>query len=234
VAKPGTELTRLDDRSCRPFVTARGPPSSASGVGLKAVADFVGHKARLASVMQYPSDLKRGSKQCSVHTALDQLRLRRIRIRILEDETHLRLEAIGFRVRSRIKPHDARFLGLPSLPGEVDHVAACPGGAIIWVIDDKDLAEAYTPGEIARGVVTFNKPGGEVEKLHAKMAAVAADTISVSTSLSLDGRKREVKGLFVTRRPVPAAFTISPPIEFTILDDLHSALGVTTTSPRGC
>ncbi len=157
-----------------------------------------------------------------VRTALDQLRLRRTRI--LEDETHQRLQAMGFRVRSRVKPHDAHLLGLPSLPGEVDHVAAHPEGNIIWVIDNKDLAEVYTPAEIARGVATFYGRGGEVGKLLAKAAAVTADVTSVGTALGLDGRQREVKGLFVTRRPVPAAFVTPSPIEFTILNDLPDAL----------
>jgi hypothetical protein len=162
-----------------------------------------------------------------VHTALDQLRLRRTRI--LEDETHQRLEAMGFRVRSRVRPHDAHLLGLPSLPGEVDHVAAHPDGNIIWVIDDKDLAEVYTPAEIARGVATFYKPEGEVDKLLAKIAAVAADTASVGTALGLDRGPREVKGMFVTRRPSPAAFAASPPVEFVILDNLPDAVGIPGT-----
>ena len=143
---------------------------------------------------------------------------------VLEDETHQRLQAMGFRVRSRVKPHDAHLLGLPSLPGEVDHVAAYPDGNVIWVIDDKDLAEVYMPAEIAGGVAKFYDPGGEVDKLRAKVAAVAADSISVGAALGLDGRHRDVKGLFVTRRPAPAAFVTSPPIEFTILDDLLGAV----------
>jgi hypothetical protein len=157
-----------------------------------------------------------------VHTALDQLRLRRTRV--LEDETHGRLEAMGFRVRSRVKPHDAHLLGLPSLPGEVDHVAAYPAGNVIWVIDDKDLAEVYMPAEIAAGVAKFYGSGGEVDKLRAKVAAVAADSIVVGAALGVDGRLRDVKGLFVTRRPAPAAFVTSPPTEFVILDDLSALL----------
>ena len=61
--------------------------------------------------------------------------------------------------------------------------------------------------------------------LPAKVAAVAADATSVGTALRLDKRNRDVKGLFVTRRPVPAAFARSPLVEFTILDDLPSAIG---------
>jgi hypothetical protein len=163
-----------------------------------------------------------------VHKALDQLRLRRTRV--LENETHERLEVMGFRVRCRVKPHDAHLLGLPSLPGEVDHVAAHPDGNVIWVIDDKDLAEAYMPAEIAGGVAKFYDSGGEVDKLRAKVAAVAADSISVGAALGMDGRPRDVKGLFVTRRPAPAAFVTSPPIEFAVLGDLANTLGIPGTS----
>jgi hypothetical protein len=157
-----------------------------------------------------------------VKTALDQLRVRRTRV--LEDETHQRLEALGFRVRSRVKPQHAHVLGMPTLPGEVDHVAAHPDGEIIWVIDDKALAEVFTPAEIARGVNTFHDPGGEIDKLRAKVAAVTAHTAAVSTSLALPERRRTVKGLFVTNHPVPAAFTTDQPIKFTVLSDLAAVL----------
>jgi hypothetical protein len=163
-----------------------------------------------------------------VRTALDQLRLRCTRV--LEDEIHGRLEAMGFRVRSRVKPHHAHLLGLPSLPGEVDHIAAYPDGDVIWVIEDKDFAEVYMPAEIAGGLAKFYDPGGEVDKLRAKVAAVAADSISVSATLGVDGRPRDVKGLFVTRRPVPAAFVTCPPIEFAVLDDLANVLGISGAS----
>jgi hypothetical protein len=56
------------------------------------------------------------------------------------------------------------------------------------------------------------------------IAAVTADVTSVGTTLGLDGRQREVKGLFVNRRPVPAAFVTPSPIEFAVLNDLPDAL----------
>jgi len=43
---------------------------------------------------------------------------------------------------------------------------------------------------------------------------------TLTSGLDLDGRPRDVKGLFITRHPAPAAFIISSPIEFVILDDL--------------
>ena len=128
------------------------------------------------------------------------------------------------RLRSRVKPHDAHLLGLAYLPGEVDHVAGHPDSDVIWVIDDKDLAEVYTPAEIARGVTTFNKPGGEIDKLIGKIAVITANASSVGTALGLDGSERQVRGLFVTRRPVPAAYVASPRIEFTTFDDLRQTL----------
>lgn len=161
-------------------------------------------------------------------TALDQLRVRRTRV--LEEETHQRLAALGFLVRSRVKPQHAHVLGMPSLPGKVDHVAAHPDGETIWVIDDKALAEVFTPAEIARGVNSFHDRDGEIDKLRAKVTAVAAHTASVSTSLGLPERHRTVKGLFVTNHPVPAAFTTDQPIKFTVLSDLAGVLELPRSS----
>ena len=79
-------------------------------------------------------------------------------------------------MRSRVKPHDSHLLGVASLPGEVDHIAAHPDRNVIWVVDDKDLAEVYTPAEIARGVRMFHKPGRENDKLLAKISAVTEET----------------------------------------------------------
>ena len=43
-----------------------------------------------------------------------------------------------------------------------------------------------------------------------------------------------MRGLFVTRRPVPAAYTASPRIEFTTLEDLPTALGYLKGDRRNC
>ncbi|WP_173160522.1 hypothetical protein [Phytohabitans suffuscus] len=157
-----------------------------------------------------------------VRRALDQVRLRRTRV--LEDETHRRLQTLGLRVQSRVKPHDAHVLGLGSLPGEIDHVAAHPNDDILWVIDDKDLAEVYTPAEIARSVANFHGPRGEINKLLGKVAAVAADVPAVMAALRMDTRPRTVKGLFVTRTPAAAAFVAPSAVPFVVLENLPNVV----------
>jgi hypothetical protein len=71
---------------------------------------------------------------------------------------------------------------------------------VIWVVEDKDLGEVYTPAEVARGVTNFHGPNGEVEKLLAKVAAVAANSDAVVAALRLDQRPRTVRGLIVCPR----------------------------------
>ena len=140
--------------------------------------------------------------------ALDRFRLERTRE--LEDEVHRALEATGLTVRSRIKPHQAAQLGMTWLPGEIDHVAGLPGSDTLWVIDDKDLGEVFAPAEVARSIDLFEKSGGGCEKLDAKVAAVAEGIEKVTASLGLEPAVRTVRPLFVTRRPVAAAYVPEP------------------------
>ena len=127
----------------------------------------------------------------------------------------------GFVVRSRIKAHHAHTIGLPSLPGEIDHIAVDPEGDTMWVIDDKDLAEVFTPAEMARAVHQFSKPKGEFAKLQSKVDAVKAGCSAVADTLRVSPPSL-VRGLFVTRRPSPAAYTLQPPFAFVTLAELDS------------
>ncbi|MGK3206896.1 hypothetical protein [Amycolatopsis sp. MEPSY49] len=154
----------------------------------------------------------------NLRKAIHQVRL--AYTRVLEDQVDAELRRLGFIVRSRIKPEDARTIGLPSLPGEVDHIAARAGGDTLWVIDDKDLAPAFTASEFARNVNQFYDPRkGEVPKLLAKVAVVEANLGKVATALKIPA-PHAVVGLFVTRSPVPAAFVLNPQIAFTTLRGL--------------
>jgi hypothetical protein len=95
---------------------------------------------------------------------------------------------------------------------------------VIWVVEDKDLGEVYTPAEVARGVTNFHGPNGEVEKLLAKVAAVAANSDAVVAALRLDQRPRTVRGLIVTRVPAPAAYVAAPQVSFSTLQELGASL----------
>ncbi|WP_143086643.1 hypothetical protein [Lentzea flaviverrucosa] len=154
-----------------------------------------------------------------LRSALDQVRLQRTRV--LEDEVDEWLREHGFIVRSRIKAHHAHTIGLPSLPGEIDHIAMHPDSDTMWVIDDKDLAEVFTSAEIARSVHQFSKPKGEFAKLQSKVDAVAAGSSAVAASLRVPP-PRVVRGIFVTRRPSPVAYALQSPIAFVTLGELDS------------
>ncbi|MEU7525106.1 hypothetical protein AB0A74_05185 [Saccharothrix sp. NPDC042600] len=158
----------------------------------------------------------------TVRRAIDQVRLQRTRL--LEDQVDERLRDMGFVVRSRIKPHHAHTIGLASLPGEIDHIAMHPDNGVLWVIDDKDLAEVFTPAEIARAVRQFYDPKkGEVGKLQAKVDTVAADCAAVADAFGVP-MPTSVQGLFVTRRPSPAAFVPRPLMTFVTLEEFDGLM----------
>jgi hypothetical protein len=94
----------------------------------------------------------------------------------------------------------------------------------LWVIDDKDLAESFTPAEFARGVRQFyDARKGEIAKLRAKVEVISVGRREVAETLGVQ-EPAHVQGLFVTRRPIPAAFTSAPTIMFVTLRGLESML----------
>jgi hypothetical protein len=97
-------------------------------------------------------------------------------------------------------------------------------GGVLWVVDDKDLAAVFTPAELARGVRQFfDDRKGEIPKLLAKVNIVAENIGDVASALAVPV-PTSVRGLFVTRNPVPAAFTLSAPVSFTTLRELSKAV----------
>jgi hypothetical protein len=145
--------------------------------------------------------------------------------RRLEDEVANRLTALGYRVRKRVRPEDARSIGLAMLHGEIDVLAARPSSNVLWVIEVKDPAEVFTTSEIRRALDRFFGQDEWIDKLVHKTADVADDTASVAAALGLEqGMLRAARPLIVTRRVVPAAFVPSP-VPFTTLRDLPVYLG---------
>lgn len=143
----------------------------------------------------------------------------------LEDEVANRLTAIGYRVRKRVRPEDARSVGLATLHGEIDVLADRPSSNVLWVIEVKDPAEVFTTSEIRRALDRFFDQDGWIDKLGHKTADIADDPASVAAALGLEqGTPREVRPLIVTRRVVPAAFVPSP-VPFTTLRDIPVYLG---------
>jgi hypothetical protein len=145
--------------------------------------------------------------------------------RRLEDEVANDLTAIGYRVRKRVRPEDALSIGLATLHGEIDVLAARLSSNLLWVIEVKDPAEVFTTSEIRRALDRFFDEDGWIDKLVRKTADVTSDPAGVAAALGL---KRdtpwEVRPLVVTRRVVPAAFVLSP-VPIIALRDLRIHLG---------
>lgn len=172
-------------------------------------------------LLPWPQSRLDNSRQ--LRKALDRVRLQRTKV--LEDQVDAELRRLGFVVRSRIKPQHARTIGLPSLPGEIDHLAVHRDEGVLWVIDDKDLTEVYTPAETARGVSQFYDPRkGEIPKLQAKVNTIVAHLDAVAGALGI-ATPSSVRPMFVSRNPIPAAFATNPPALFTTLIDLRDIVG---------
>jgi hypothetical protein len=157
----------------------------------------------------------------ALRSALHRVRLSSTRV--LENQVEAELRRLGLVVRSRVKQHQARTIGLSYIPGEIDHVAVNSDG-VLWVIDDKDLADAFTSAEMARGVRQFfDEKKGEIPKLLAKVDVIRANVSDVSSALGVP-LPVSVKGLFVTRSPIPAAFASSSPVSFVTLRHLREVV----------
>jgi hypothetical protein len=149
---------------------------------------------------------------------------RDIRNRRLEEEVADQLNALGYRLRKRIKRDDAQTIGLAALRGEIDILAARNSSDTLWVIEVKDPAEVFTTSEIRRALDRFFDPGEWIDLLMAKTAEVSSQPARVAAALGLAERESwQVRPLMVTRRAVPAAFVPSP-VPFTTIGRLSEAL----------
>jgi hypothetical protein len=146
----------------------------------------------------------------------------------LEKDVAFTLEALGFSCMTRIsKP---RQLGVPSLAGEVDVVAGRTGSPVIWLIEVKDPTDVFAVPEIRRHLdrfyVTRGKEKAYTEQLAAKYEDLRAHADVLAATLKLQavtGVPYEIRPIFVTRRPVPAAF-VNGHVPFVTLQDLASTL----------
>ncbi|HUZ56286.1 MAG TPA: hypothetical protein VMU94_27650 [Streptosporangiaceae bacterium] len=142
------------------------------------------------------------------------MNLRDARNRQLEDDVADALRAAGYTCEVRIRKMDPQRLGVPSLSGEIDTVAGRPGSRIIWLLEVKDPADVYVVPEIRRHLdkfyATHGKDKAYVGQLSAKHKNLTPYTSAVAAALRLPAAKDlryEIRPIFVTRRPVPAAFT---------------------------
>ncbi|AEB44257.1 hypothetical protein VAB18032_15725 [Micromonospora maris AB-18-032] len=121
------------------------------------------------------------------------------------------------------RPSD--LLGVP-VRAEIDAVVVVVHSLTIWVLEAKDLAIPFAPGRIRSEVNKYQRAGGHVDKLLAKVADVAADPAEVAARLGVAdvAGAFAVRGLFVTREPTPAAFTDDRTHDFVTLDRLPDFL----------
>jgi len=165
----------------------------------------------------------------SVESALERIRDEKNRQfeRLVAEE----LRGAGYTTIDNVRENEARRLGLDHLRSEIDCVAGRPDDPRILVIEAKDPADTNSAPEIRRAIDTFFRSGGKkrsyAELLARKTEDVSTDPARVAEALGVPARPVEdpytVKPVFVTRRPVPAAFITSNE-DFVVLHDLVTTL----------
>jgi hypothetical protein len=158
------------------------------------------------------------------------MNLRDTRNRQLENDVANSLRAAGYTCEVRIRETDPQRLGIPSLSGEIDTVAGRAGSRIIWLLEVKDPADVYVIPEIRRHLdrfyVTHRRDKAYAEQLAAKHRDLTPYANAVAAALRLpvtDELTYEIRPIFVTRRPVPAAFA-GEPFQFTTIQELIQTL----------
>jgi hypothetical protein len=109
-------------------------------------------------------------------------------------------------------------------------VAGRPGSRIIWLLEVKDPADVHVVPEIRRLLdrfyVSHGKARAYVDLLSAKHKDLTPYANAVAGALGLpitDDLTYEIRPIFVTRRPVAAAF-VDGPFPFTTLRNLSRTL----------
>ncbi len=154
------------------------------------------------------------------------------RNRELEAEALAALQAAnGFGAIGNVKK--ARVLGLASLPRELDVVCLDESRRRIWVIEVKDLAIAWSPGQIRRAIDKFNGPGGFSEKMADNLAHLSKHSVAVAAALGAEAPDGpwELNGLFVTRRVEPGAFAEHNNVGFCTPDALVETISTAAVAP---
>jgi hypothetical protein len=158
------------------------------------------------------------------------MNLRDVRNRQLENDVASALRTAGYTCEVRIGMGDPQRLGVPSLSGEIDAVAGRAGSRIIWLLEIKDPADVHVVPEIRRHLdrfyVTHRSDKAYAHQLSAKHTDLAPYASAVARALRLpltEEPEYEIRPIFVTRRPVPAAF-VGGPFPFSALQALTDTL----------
>jgi hypothetical protein len=146
------------------------------------------------------------------------------RNKALEDDVAALLTGAGYSTLTRVKETAPRRIGVPMLSGEIDVLAGQRGSRTIWLLEVKDPADIFVTPEVRRHLDTFYADHGKpayLTQLQRKHADLTAYGAQVATRLQppLPDGDYTVRPLFVTRRPVPAAFA-GGPVPFVAITDL--------------
>lgn len=151
--------------------------------------------------------------------AVDQAlaEVRTLRNRALERRVGAALRDEGWSVIEGVKETKPGRLNLPTLRSEIDAVVGRSDQKVIWLLEVKDPVDAVVTPEIRRALDRFFVDGKHpcyVTQLKVKYEDVAPCATNVAQALGLPDRSEddpyEVRPLFVTRIPVPAAFVPGP------------------------
>jgi hypothetical protein len=155
------------------------------------------------------------------------------RNRELEAETLAALQVAGFSALGNVKK--AKVLGLPVLPRELDVVCLDEARRRIWIIEVKDLAVAWSPGQMRNAIDKFNEPGGFTDRMTANIAHLAesASTVAAALGAGAPDGGWDINGLFVTRRVEPAAFADQLDFGFCTPDALVDTISMDDVVPGG-
>lgn len=151
---------------------------------------------------------------------------RRSRNRELEADVAHELGRLGLPFRKNVDHRKPHLIGLATLTGEIDALAADPKSKTLWVIEAKDVGAAFSPPELARSIASFHDPGGYVDKLMRKTRDVMRNPGAVARALGCPAASRwRVKALMVTRRIEPSAF-VPCAVPFVTIDTLPRVLAM--------
>ncbi len=162
-----------------------------------------------------------GAKASSALAAIRQERNRELEQKCVQAIDHPQLE-----VRSNLTTQKAQQIGIQELSGEIDVLAVDQRSSRIWVMEVKDRFFPYSPRSISRDIDKFHQPGGHVEKLRGKVDDIGRFQSAIAREMDSDSPQRqwEVKGLFVTRRPMPAAFARDTDVEFCTIEEVRGVV----------
>jgi hypothetical protein len=141
----------------------------------------------------------------------------------LEDDIIATAKKLSLKARKNVKK--PKSIGLSRLSGEIDALVLDEQHGVLWVVEAKDLEEAFSAPQIASRTRKFFKNGGHIDKLCKKTEEVRLNPVAVAAALGASRVEQlDVRCLMVTRRPILAAFSHDTRVPFTTIDELESVL----------